>query len=318
MAIPPETGPRIDNATMNPPPTVDHCVEDKPATAPTTGSGEVAPGTCHEPVVGTVLAWNRVELPDGRVLDIGSQHAPPASSRVSGTFIDHIQPFDFDTCPICLVEQPGTAEHVPPAALGGVRLTTTCADCNNKFGPLEAELSLYSRNGLKAVGFRSEGVRGQRRARQAALSFQEDGTWAVVLDRPDPAVASMLRDGALTLEYAAPARALWRTALLKHAYIAACVYLRAVPTTPHSSMIRDELLQARAAGVRHTIGPFADTIRSFRGYGPALAPAYIAAVETDGMQLAAVGLGRFGLAAWPMPDTGGDLVARITQNRRAS
>jgi hypothetical protein len=231
------------------------------------------------------------------------------------TLLDVIRPTDFDVCPICLTESPTTEEHVPPESIGGRRATLTCAECNHRFGVFEAELALHTRNALRGPAFTGPGVQGNRRASEFSIAFQEDGSPAYILHRPDKAVMEMLKSGRMQMSFSLPRAALWRTALLKHAYLAACLYLQEVPDTRHARHLRSELLQARDAGASHETGVFASALRTMRGYGDAPTQLYLAGVSEHGRIYGFVGLGKHWTVAWPMPDTVPLLGARLKERR---
>lgn len=170
---------------------------------------------------------------------------------------------------------------------------------------------LHTRHSVRGPSFIGEPVVGVRRGRGVALLYQGDGTLVCVLDRADPSVGEMLRNGSVEVGFRPPRRDLWRTALLKHAYLAACVYLQVIPVSPHANFVRDELLDARDAGVGHRIGLFADSLRMLRGYNDPPTPLYLAAAEVDGQRLAMIGLGHYGLVSWPFADLKGALVRRL-------
>ncbi len=276
------------------------------------------PTGSREPIVGEVIEGKRVALPDGTVLDLSGRHPPPSASPVYVQFIDVIAPMNFDICPICLHDAPATREHVPPESLGGRRATLTCADCNNGFGSFEAELLLHTRDAVRGPAFTADGVPGRRRASEIAISFQEDGSAAFVVQQPDKAVMEMLRAGRLDMTYSLPRRAMWRTALVKHAYLAACLYLQEVPDTRHGHFLRVELLEACDRGTSHEMGVFATALRMMRGYDNVPAPLFLATASEAEQAMAFVGLGRHWTVAWPMPDTAAMLATRITANQRSS
>ena len=155
---------------------------------------------------------------------------------------------------------------------------------------------------MRGPSFVGPTVLGQRRAREFTLSLQVDGAPVWVLDRMDPAVREMLKNGSLEMTYELPNRALWSAALLKHAYLAAVVYLRAIPHSADAVTLREELLAARQAGADHKMGAVAAQLRSVRIYQDPPAPVYLAVAELDGKTLPMLGLGRYGAVAWPIPD----------------
>lgn len=272
----------------------------------------------REPLVGTFTDRHTVELPDGRRLDLSNSAPIPTAKSVDVAVVDAIRPTRFLVCPICLSPDPSTSEHVPPASIGGARATNTCADCNRRFGLFEGELGVHTRNGLRAPSFSNSSVEGSRRAAEMSISFQADGSPVYILRRADPAVADMLRTGSMNMTYSLPSAHLWRTALLKHAYLAACLYLRLIPMTRHAHFLREELLAARDAGRSHRMGTFASALRTFRGFEGAPMPLYLAATRDGDSMNASIGLGRHWMVRWPMPDTADLLHRQIRRRKRAA
>jgi hypothetical protein len=60
----------------------------------------------------------------------------------------------FDRCPTCLEPGPASKEHVPPAAIGGSVMTSTCHRCNSQLGSvLESALVDWWEDALGSVSF---------------------------------------------------------------------------------------------------------------------------------------------------------------------
>jgi hypothetical protein len=255
------------------------------------------------PIRGVVDADGRIELPDGRHLDLVTRRPPISSKAIEDILLlDVIEPCHFDVCPICLEEPADTAEHVPPRSLGGGVVTSTCRRCNNDFGIFEAELDLRARDAFRAPTFSRDGVPGRRRVGEVSTVIQADGSPVWIVKRPGEGVLDMFKAGGGAMEFQPPRERLWATALLKHAYLAACVYLRDIPNTPHAAFARQELLAARSAGKRHQLGELSAILKAYRLYDPPPAPLFLAGVPVeDGHQLA-LGLGTFGAVVWPLPD----------------
>ncbi len=191
-----------------------------------------------------------MRMPDGSVRDFASTRAYEPGSL---TFVDTINPGRFGRegepmCPICL--DPATArEHVPQAALGGSVMTATCAPCNNGLGSrVEVELEHWFDHTIHRVSFNHDGdIPGHRRVPNVRLLKETDGNEVILLfdgSFPDEAV-EMLRSGTAKITYSPPDPRRWGLALLKHAFLAACLYMKCVPETDEIQQIRSELITAR-------------------------------------------------------------------------
>ena len=243
-------------------------------------------------------------MSDGTVLDPRPGPAP-TSAQVRGEFLRPIAPKVFPTCPICLSSHATEAEHVPPKALGGREATRTCRRCNNRFGQLEASLADHYRGVLRAR-FSGGPVPGLRAGGKAALRHLGDGEFALLIDGPtsDPALTDIFRSGAFILHASEPDEASWRTALLKSAYLAACLVLGEIPVAEQAAAMRAELIAAAddpgvlAAGA----GPHAKGLIVLRLFTDPPYPLYAATVEREGTIIYGFGLGRFGFVSWPLPD----------------
>lgn len=281
----------------------------------TDANGRNRPGL---PLQGTVDGDGNIRLPDGTVLDLSGGHPPPNTSPVNAEYLQQVVPYEFERCPICDSPPPLTKEHVPPLSVGGGpgHLTLTCEACNNRLGSaLEALLADHVSATVRGPGFTADAVPGRRRARGVSVRFQDDGKFVMLVDNPDPAVRDMLQSGGFDMSWSSPGEPVWRTALLKHAYLVACVYLRQVPDTPHTSAVRSELLRSRRDPGK--VGPIARQLRLVRITGTPPWPVSIAAadIDGDGSAKAMVGLGRYGLVPWPMPDTSGLLIDGLNRAR---
>jgi hypothetical protein len=150
-------------------------------------------------------------------------------------------------CPICLSDGPMTDEHVPQGPLGGSEMTMTCKRCNNDLGSVvETELEHWYDNALVGVRFAHEDVPGARRVPRLLALKGPDGFALIPEDGDLPqAVDPMLRSGSFTMTYRPPDSRRYRLALLKHAYLAACLYLGYVPGIPDADEIRHDLMAAR-------------------------------------------------------------------------
>ncbi len=201
-------------------------------------------GTFIQP---SALGRVAIELPDGRVLDGGPIF--PALPDGSISLLCGIDRFNFDQCPICGSKDGLTAEHVPPDSLGGHKQTRTCGPCNHRLATLaEADLAAWYQQKLLQVTVAHADVRGERRVSSITVWESTEGEFLLGVQRPDPAIHQMLVAGgeiALDFEEADPLR--YQVAMLKHAYLAACLHLREIPQSPVADAIRLELIALRDA-----------------------------------------------------------------------
>lgn len=234
-----------------------------------------------------------------------------------------VGPADFEgQCPICTGRLPlmksgrlGTREDVPQFAVGGTVRTATCLDCNGRCSSAEADLVRWWAQEYPAR-FATHGLPGSRVGGDVLLRSSASGKLAVVVSgRPAEGVrdvfatATALNDeviGTFTL----PSER-WMVALLKSAYLSACLHLGEVPRTPDGeyarTVIREGTFGARGAmvGVGNDAVPF----RIFRSYetdqaeirriwvGVALLPWVGGDVPIFG-----IGLGTVAFVTWPLPD----------------
>jgi hypothetical protein len=190
-----------------------------------------------------------IDLPHGRALVAAIQPEATAQS-VEVTLIEEIRPRIFDTCPICFA--PATDdEHVPPASLHGEIMTRTCQPCNNRLGSrIEADLSDWFDNALTLPRFTSGTVRGKRRSGRILWRTTPDGEVVLLMDgKFDPAILEMLASGQVDLAGMLPDHNRYRLALLKHAYLAACLRF-GVLVGEAADEIRRDLVAARDAASR--------------------------------------------------------------------
>ena len=151
-------------------------------------------------------------------------------------------------CPICIDGDPTDKEHVPQENLGGSVMTMTCKACNNGLGSrVEAPLQDWFDHAYRGVTFAHEGdVRGHRYIPTMYQRQAADGTFALVIDGELSAdVRRMFEAGELNMTYTPPNRHRRGLALLKHAYLAACLHLHSVPDIPEAHAIRADLIAAR-------------------------------------------------------------------------
>lgn len=246
----------------------------------------------------------RVQTDDGRVLDMGIA-IPADAERVDVRLLCEIGTYRFPTCPIC-GDQATTAEHVPPESVGGVVRTWTCPSCNH--GPatlVEADLHAWFDQRLVQVGFRHDSVAGLRRAAPIRLRATRDGECALIVVGSDRALRGMFDAGGdFSMEFAEPDPARYEVALLKHAYLAACLHLREVPTGPAADAVRAELVRVRDAPDRYKLppSPIAGRLRYGRSYEPTGSGLLLAwATWSDGTGELALLLAGI-LVTWPIED----------------
>jgi len=193
-----------------------------------------------------------IALPDGRMLDVVLRPNDPGESA-EVTPIAPIRRQDFEHCPIC--GDPATSEeHVPPARLGGKVLTITCLACNNRLGSnVEADLVDWFEGAVTLPSFRSAGVRGRRREKRILFRSTPDGEFVLVFGgRANPDVTAMLESGEIDLDALLPDWNRCSLALLKHAYLAACLTYGALKGEAVDEIRRD-LIAARDAGNRRNV-----------------------------------------------------------------
>ncbi|MBQ9917123.1 MAG: hypothetical protein IJO71_07985 [Microbacterium sp.] len=216
----------------------------------------------------------------------------------------------FERCPICLDEDPTSAEHVPPRGLGGVVLTATCMRCNNELGSrLENDLQDWFDDAVH-VRFASDAVRGSRRTPRLLVRQNQNGSPVFMMDRGriDPEVQRMLEAGErfeIVATETDPRRA--RLGALKSAYLASCVFLDAIPESTLAGEIRRLLVQTRDAARTEPIeaSPIIDNLNIGRSYAEGEPVVELLARETgDGRAEAAISLARTVVVSWPLEPLG--------------
>ncbi len=155
----------------------------------------------------------------------------------------------------------------------------TCKRCNNVLGSVvETELEHWYDDALVGVTFEHEDVPGARKLPRLLTLKGPDG-FALIPDGGDlpPAVDPMLRSGSFTMTHRPPDPRRYRLALLKHAYLAACLYLGYVPGIAEADEIRRDLIAARDTPKRDQppASPPAERLKFYRSgrgrQGPPLA-----------------------------------------------
>ena len=271
----------------------------------------------------TALDHVELELPDGRAVEF-AQPLSGVQATVKG--VVEIRPMSFINpatgraiCPICLAE--GAAmhdEHVPQTALGGVEMTSTCKPCNSDLGSrVEVDLQAWFDQQLIETNIEHDGdIPGRRRFPKVYYrQSTDDSTFMMWAEGPStPEIDAMIQSGTWQVNFRLPDFRRAMTALLKHAYLAACLHLQGVPNTEEAAAIRADLLAARETRRREELPPIEERVVVYRGGvgrpGPPLA--LVAMDPPDGgEQRPLISLAGVLFVSWPfeapehssMPDT---------------
>lgn len=181
----------------------------------------------------------------------------------------------FPMCPVCLSGSPSEKEHIPQYALGGRVMTMTCSACNNGLGSrVEAELQDWFDHALVSVSFEHEDLPGRRRAPRLLYRNGPSGFCLLIEGDLAPEIQQMLDEGTFHLHYRRPDPRRYRLAALKHAYLAACLYLGYVPAIPDAEAIRADLLSARDSPKRSRppASEHADRLAIYQSHAPPKGP----------------------------------------------
>ncbi len=177
----------------------------------------------------------------------------------------------FPACPIC--GDPAThKEHIPPEAMGGRYMTKTCERCNNRLGSnVEADLIDWFEDAIVLPSISRDGIPGARRLSRIAFRTLPDGRFVLLVEgKAGSAAIDSLGDEEITFtgEHADDNRV--RIALLKHAYLAACLRF-GIPEGEHADWVRQELIAGRDASDRANVPPgrLANGLTVLRLYGHA-------------------------------------------------
>lgn len=209
---------------------------------------------------------------------------------------------------------PALPSMSPQYTLGGVVLTRTCSDCNDRGALAEAELLRWWAQAYPAR-FATPGLPGSRVGGDVLLRTTTNGKFALVVRggagagvHDVPTTAGLTEDVTASLSLATGA---WMVALLKSAYLAACVHLREVPRTRDAQCVR-EIVRAGAFGTDPpVVGSGNDSVpfRVFRIYNATAAQARgvwmgVAFLPRAGdpVPIFGVGLGAVAFVTWPVPD----------------
>lgn len=247
----------------------------------------------------------------------GTKEFGPPGRGDEGTleFLAVIKPGAFQragvpACPICIDGDPTVREHVPQRNLGGHVMTMTCEACNHGLGSrVEAALQDWFDSAYRRVAFEHEEISGRRHIPTIYHRQAADGTFAWFVDGElTPEVEQMLTSGKLDMHYHPPSPRRYRLALLKHAYLAACLHRKDVPDTALARTIRADLVAARDAITDEQLpeSESAERIKVYRSHigrqGPPLA--LVAKEDTDGASEPEVLISLAGVlfVTWPFPD----------------
>jgi len=289
------------------------------------GNFEGLPGKIGE-VSGRLAAGGQQGLPaidkitfrmeeDGRQLEFGSSDSGPVRplDLVAAIFPQSFARIDRErgtwspACPICGADGPMKNEHVPQGPLGGQKMTMTCERCNNNLGSVvESELQHWFDHALVRVAFEHEDVPGRRLGPRLLYLDGPDG-FALVPEHGDlpSAVVDMLRAGTFSMHYRKPDPRRFRLALLKHAYLAACLYLGYVPNIPDAGQIRAALIAARDTpkSIRPEASTHAERLTIYRSnrppQGPPLAIMATRPEDSDEDRVPLISLAGTLFVSWP-------------------
>ena len=251
---------------------------------------------------------------------VARSHAVPSGANLrTATGLCAIGPGQFPYCPICLREDVAadTLEHIPPKAFGGVGMTNTCADCNNRLGSRTESALQDWYDGAVQAHFTSD---------TSPVPFARDRILMLMTDAGAPVMfleksavegkspLDRLKDPNVQIHYHAPRPAEYMTGLLKSIYLASCLHFGAVAHTPSMMAARDELLTARDTKKRRQVrlGPIAEGLRAHRTGQPASGPP-LALLKSDyeGETTYLVSLSGTVLVEWPFTDLDPLLSSRL-------
>jgi HNH endonuclease len=223
------------------------------------------------------------------------------------TIVREIGAHRFDDCPICLTPAPSSVEHVPPAGLGGHPRTWTCEPCNNALGSrVEAELIDWRDDALRHTRATTDGVPGPRRLPRLLRRRTPDGQFVLIIDGPlHPGAEPMLKRD-FSLLYTPPDPRRYKLAALKHAYLAACLDLCAIPDTPCADVIWRDLRAARDAPSRASVpvSEYAMAMPMMRTHEQPREPSIALGLlpRADGATEWWIALASSIAVPWPLPD----------------
>lgn len=265
------------------------------------------PEGLHIDVSGDRILLGRTMRP-GEVPTTGAKWADVGSSNFDGR------------CPLCGKQTPSselTAEHVPPFATGGFKRTWTCEPCNGRASGAEADLLRWWASDYRAKAS-ATGIPGNRAVGSALLRRSASGRPALIMSG-EP-VSHMIDSaagvgGTLRLTISGPTGE-WPAALFKSAYLAACLHLGEIPTTPDGKWARWAI---RNGGINVNdmlgVGPDAVPFRVFRLAGFDAAALWVGHAVMPwhlggDVPIFGVGLGDVAFVTWPIPDLRERAIAR--------
>lgn len=252
-----------------------------------------------------------IEHDDGRVLEATVLPTGPNVRRDTATGVCLIAPVHFSLCPICQVNPADTKEHVPPVALGGRAMTSTCGTCNNTLGSrTEAAMQDWFDSAVR-VHYTADGDPRPFGHTRALVLRTKDGEVIVMPERgSDPGAeftARLRQGGKVNSHWRRPAPAEIKNGMLKSAYLAACLHLGEVPDVESAEAIRRELVAVTDAPRRTDIvaGPRAAGLQFYRTGAPptvALGLMHAPGLPNGEGQEHLIALAGTVLVDWPFPE----------------
>jgi hypothetical protein len=191
-------------------------------------------------------------------------------------------------------------------------MTMTCQACNNNLGSrVEVDLQHWFDDALVNVAFDHDGeVPGLRGVPPLyyRVALNHDSFVLFVDGELTAEVEQMIASGDWRMHYREPDPRRWRMALLKHAYLAACLYFGSVPDTADARTIRADLLAVR--DLPRNSGPppceAANRLKVYRSHvgaqGPTLALVARPGAEDDAEPEILISLAGALFVSWPIRD----------------
>lgn len=196
-----------------------------------------------------------------------------------------------------------TAEHVPPEAIGGRVMTSTCDRCNNQLGSLIDRPfvdSMFGRFGsFKLSTEGSNGVKGFRSYRNVRLAGGKDHERAVWIDGEKNSGLAQLLAGATRFEaeMKIPDPKAVVLGELKNLYLACCVIAGEILSGETAERLRADLVAVRdnrAELVDRDLVDISEWVRHIKPFDaeatkPESRPIHQAVVAREGRLIPAVG-----------------------------
>jgi hypothetical protein len=214
--------------------------------------------------------------------------------------------FDFGECPICLQPTSGTREHVPPQSIGGNVMTRTCETCNSRFGSLyEPHPQAWYEGSTGHIRISGGDLLGRRHGGEYLVRETQDGKPVLFsTGYVDPAFEQMLLSGKFEITYPVFDDVAFRLAAIKTAYLAACLFLKMIPSTNQAAALRAELMAARdhSGDGAFALSSLAESIRVRR---TAASPvpgeiAFVQMIHPDYTTTYAISFNRVFSVDWPL------------------